>query len=52
MVEVEHLTGAYYLDDEDQTFRYRETFDSLRTVAADQDLSRRMISDTARSRWA
>jgi transcriptional regulator with XRE-family HTH domain len=51
MVEVEHLTGAYYLDDEDQTFRYRETFDSLRAVAADQDQSQRMISDAARDRW-
>jgi transcriptional regulator with XRE-family HTH domain len=51
MVEVEHLTGAYYLDDEDQTFRYRETFDSLRAVAADQDQSQRIISDAARDRW-
>lgn len=51
MVEVEHLTGAYYLEDEDQTFRYRETFDSLRAVAADQDQSQRMISDAARDRW-
>lgn len=51
MVEVEHLTGAYYLDDEDQTFRYRETFESLTAGSAGQDQSRRMVSGAARERW-
>ena len=51
MVEVEHLTGAYYLEDEEQLFRYRVTFESLTATAADKDQSRAMISAAARTRW-
>lgn len=52
MVEVEHLTGALYLEDEEQTFRYRETFQSLTATASDQDQARAMIRTAARTHWA
>jgi transcriptional regulator with XRE-family HTH domain len=51
MVEVEHLTGVNYLDDEDQTFRYQETFEALTAGSASPSQSRRMVSDAARDRW-
>lgn len=51
MVEVEHLTGALYLDDEEQVFRYGVTHESLTATAADQDRSGAMIR-TAHARWA
>lgn len=49
MVEVEHLTGAYYLEDEEQVFRYRVTFRSLTAMAAGQEESQAMISAAART---
>lgn len=52
MVEVEHLTGAYYLEDDEQVFRYRVTFESLTATAAGQDQSRAMIRSAARTHWA
>jgi transcriptional regulator with XRE-family HTH domain len=52
MVEVEHLTGAYYPEDEEQVFRYRVTFESLTATAVDTDRSRAMISAAARTQWA
>jgi hypothetical protein len=39
MVEVEHLTGAYYPEGEEQVFRYRVTFESLTATAMDKDLA-------------
>jgi hypothetical protein len=51
MVEVEHLTGSYYLDDEDRTYRYQETFDSLSAASSDPDRSRLMISETCQAHW-
>jgi len=52
MVEVEHLTGALYLEDDEQTFRYRVTFESLTAMAAGRVQSRAMISAAARTHWA
>ncbi len=52
MVEVEHLTGAYYLEDDEQVFRYRVTFKSLTAMAAGKDQSRAMIEAAARTHWA
>lgn len=52
MVEVEHLTGSYYLDDEEQTFRYHEIFEALAAGSASQDRSQQMVSRAARERWA
>jgi transcriptional regulator with XRE-family HTH domain len=51
IVAVEHLTGNYYLEDEQQTFRYRLTFEALMAQAADAQRSRDLISDAARDRW-
>jgi transcriptional regulator with XRE-family HTH domain len=51
MVEVEHLTGAYYLEGDEPVFRYRVTFESLTATAADKEQSRAMISDAARAFW-
>lgn len=52
IVTVEHLTGSYYLEDEEQTFRYRVTFEALMARAADARRSRDLISDAARDRWS
>lgn len=52
MVEVEHLTGAYYPEGEEQVFRYRVTFESLTATALDKDRSRALISAAARTQWA
>ena len=52
MVEVEHLTGAHYLEDDEQVFRYRVTFKSLTATAAGKDQSRAMIRSAARTHWA
>lgn len=51
MVEVEHLTGAYYLEGDEPVFRYRVTFESLTATAADKEQSRAMVSDAARTFW-
>jgi transcriptional regulator with XRE-family HTH domain len=51
MVEVEHLTGSYYLEDDERVFRYRVTFESLTAMAAGKDESRAMVSAAARSHW-
>jgi len=52
MVTVEHLTGSYYLEDEEHTFRYHVMFDSLRQEAIDEGQSRDLILDTARQTWS
>lgn len=52
IVAVEHLTGNYYLEDEEQTFRYRVTFEALMARAADARRSRDLISDAAQDRWS
>jgi transcriptional regulator with XRE-family HTH domain len=52
MVEVEHLTGSYYLDDEEQTFRYHEIFEALIAGSAGQDQSQQMVGRATRERWA
>jgi transcriptional regulator with XRE-family HTH domain len=52
IVAVEHLTGNYYLEDEEQTFRYRVTFEALMARAADAQTSRELISEAARARWS
>ena len=52
MVEVEHLTRSYYLEDEEHTFKYQVTFEALEEIALDEDQSRAMISTAAQQRWA
>jgi transcriptional regulator with XRE-family HTH domain len=52
IVSVEHLTGSYYLEDEEQTFRYRVTFEALREKSLDVTESRDLISSMAHDLWA
>jgi len=52
IVSVEHLTGSYYLEDEEQTFRYRVTFEALRERSLDVSESRDLISRAAGDLWA
>ena len=52
IVSVEHLTGSYYLEDEEQTFRYRVTFEALREKSLDVSESRDLISRAAGDLWA
>jgi len=52
IVSVEHLTGSYYLEDEEQTFRYRVTFEALREKSLDVTESRDLINRTAGDLWA
>ena len=51
IVSVEHLTGSYYLEDEEQTFRYRVTFEGLLEKSLDPSESRDLISRTSDELW-
>jgi transcriptional regulator with XRE-family HTH domain len=51
LVYLEHLTGSYYLEDEEQTYRYRVTFEALLEKSLDPAQSAELISKTARDRW-
>lgn len=46
-VTVEHLTGSYYLEHEDQTFRYRITFDWLMSHSVSLQESTSIITRAA-----
>jgi transcriptional regulator with XRE-family HTH domain len=48
-VSVEHLEGTYYLEDEEQTYRYRAAFEYLVRHSLDQDQSRSLITSIARA---
>ncbi len=52
IVSVENLTGSSYLEDEEETFRYRVTFDALRERALDAAQSRDLIIATAGELWS
>jgi transcriptional regulator with XRE-family HTH domain len=52
IVSVEHLTGSYYLEDEEQTFRYRVTFEALLEKSLDPTQSRDLLRSTAHDMWA
>ena len=51
IVSVEHLTGSYYLEDDEQTFRYRIMFESLRDTSLGRSESREIIARVARDVW-
>jgi transcriptional regulator with XRE-family HTH domain len=51
MVSVEHLEGSYYLQDEEQTNRYRVAFEYLLERSLDQDQSRSIIIAAAQEIW-
>jgi transcriptional regulator with XRE-family HTH domain len=51
IVSVEHLEGSYYLEDEEDTFRYRVAFEYLAARALDPEQSRALIRATAQEMW-
>jgi transcriptional regulator with XRE-family HTH domain len=52
IVSVEHHEGAYDLEDEEETFKYRVAFEYLRRGALDPAHSRALICATADEVWA
>lgn len=52
IVSVEHLTGSVDLEDEEQTFRFRVTFEGLLEKSLDPSESRDLIIHTAGELWA
>ena len=51
IVSVEHLTGSVDLEDEEQTFRFRVTFEGLLEKSLDPSESRDLIIHTAGELW-
>jgi transcriptional regulator with XRE-family HTH domain len=52
MVTVEHLTGSFYLEDEEQTYPYRLILDWLTSNSLSEEQSRDLITGVVRDRWA
>ena len=52
IVSVEILEGAYDLEDEEQTYRYRVAFEYLLRRSLDPEQSRSLISATVSDVWA
>jgi len=52
IVNVEHLVGSYYLEDEESTYKYRVTFEHLVATALDPDKSRDLIAKTTDRLWS
>lgn len=50
VVYLEHLTGSRYVEDEDEAYRYRRSFDRLSELAATEDASRQILK-SARDGW-
>jgi len=50
VVYLEHLTGGRYVDEEDETFMYRRSFDRLSELALDETKSRDILA-VAREAW-
>lgn len=48
LVSVEHLDGTYYLEEEEDTYRYRVAFQNLMNEALDPERSRALIAEAAR----
>jgi hypothetical protein len=48
IVVVEHLTGSYYLEEEENTHKYHVTFEYLRTSSHTPETSRDLIRSAAR----
>jgi transcriptional regulator with XRE-family HTH domain len=51
-VAVEHLLGTYYIEDEEDTYRFRVTFDRLMAESLSAGESRGLIARAAREIWA
>jgi transcriptional regulator with XRE-family HTH domain len=52
IVTVEHLTGTYYAESEEETNKYRVTFDSLRNWSLAPCESQELLISAARDLWA
>jgi transcriptional regulator with XRE-family HTH domain len=52
IVSVEHLEGSYYLQDEEQTYKYRVAFEYLVNGSLEKAQSRALIKTRARSVWS
>ena len=50
VVYLEHLTGGRYVEEEDETYRYRRSFDRLSELAVDERKSREILV-SARDAW-
>ena len=50
VVYLEHLTGGRYVEEEDEAYRYRRSFDRLSELALDEVKSREMLA-AARRTW-
>lgn len=51
IVSVEHLEGSYYMEEEEQTFRYRVAFEYLARKSLDPGQSLDLIKTTAEEMW-
>jgi hypothetical protein len=51
LVTVEHITATYYLEDEEQTFRYQMAFERLTEDALGPAESKGAILVAARETW-
>jgi hypothetical protein len=49
-VYLEHLTGGRYVEEEDEAYRYRRSFDRLSEISLDEVRSREMLT-AARKTW-
>jgi hypothetical protein len=50
IVYVENLTGGRYVEEEEEVFRYRRSFDRLSDLALDEQQSREILA-AARAAW-
>jgi Domain of unknown function (DUF5753) len=49
---VEQLTASYYLEDEEQTFQYRVSFEWLAEKSLTPEQTSDLIAETVRSKWS
>jgi hypothetical protein len=49
-VYIETLTGGRYVEEEEEVYRYRRSFDRLSELALDEEKSREMLT-AAREAW-
>jgi hypothetical protein len=49
---VEHLLGSYYIEDEEETYKFRVTFERLVAESLDVVASRALIEEMARRNWS
>lgn len=52
LVAVEHLLGSYYIEDPEETYKFRVTFDKLMASSLDATESRALIRQAAETIWS